>query len=118
MRKFSSGATRNDDSGQPMYAGFLSPLVVQEFGAYMHRHRLQADGQIRSSRNWRKGMTTESYEESLMRHAVDAWLILEGFPTKAREDLAAALCGIMFNASGLLHEFILQRDGLERGRTE
>ena len=117
MRKFSSGATRNEDSGLE-YAGFLSPLVMQEFATYMHRHRLQADGQIRSSRNWRKGMSVESYEESLMRHAVDAWLILEGFPTKAREDLAAALCGIMFNTGGLLHEFILQRDGLERGRIE
>ena len=117
MREFESGATRNDDTEQFEYSGFLSPVVLQEFASYMHKHRVQANGDIRSSRNWRKGIPKEAYEESLLRHVMDTWLHLDGWEVRAREDLISALCGILFNTQGLLHEILVEQ-GLGRGRVE
>jgi len=56
MRTFGGGATRNSDQGKPDYEGFLSPLVIIRYGEYMTRHRVQADGNIRDSDNWQKGI--------------------------------------------------------------
>jgi len=116
VRRFETGATRDSDEGKPEYAGFLSPLVLQRFAAYMHQHRYQPDGTVRSSRNWRKGMALAVYEESLLRHIVDIWLHLEGF-AGAREDLESALCGALFNTQGLLHEILVTKQST-RGRIE
>ena len=118
MRTFAGGATRDTDTTKPEYAGFLSPLTIKRFGAYMHAHRIQSDGSLRSSRNWRKGIPVPVYEESLMRHMVDVWLHLEGFEAEANEPLEEALCGMLFNVGGLLHETILKRLEAQRGRTE
>jgi len=116
VRRFETGATRDSDEGKPEYGGFLSPLVLQRFAAYMHQHRHQPNGTVRSSRNWRKGMALAVYEESLLRHIVDIWLHLEGF-TGAREDLESALCGVLFNTQGALHEILVAKQST-RGRIE
>jgi len=116
VRRFETGATRDSDEGKPEYGGFLSPLVLRRFAAYMHQHRHQPNGTVRSSRNWRKGMALAVYEESLLRHIVDIWLHLEGF-TGAREDLESALCGAFFNLQGLLHEILVTKQST-RGRIE
>ena len=73
MRVFDSGSTRNDDSEKYDYEGFLSPLVLEAFAAYMHQHRKQADGNLRSSDNWQKGMPPDQYMKSLLRHVMAAW---------------------------------------------
>jgi len=56
MREFISGATRDDSEGKNDYEGYLSPLVLRRFGDYMTLHRKQADGKLRDSDNWQKGM--------------------------------------------------------------
>lgn len=104
MRLFETGATRNVDDNQFDYEGFLHPLVLREFAQYMHDHRTQADGTIRDSDNWQKGIPVESYMKSLTRHHIDVWLHHRGYPQEAREGYVAALCAIMFNAMGLLYE--------------
>lgn len=109
MRKFESGATRDDDEGKYEYGGFLSPLVLQAFGAYMHEHRKLADGTTRASGNWKRGMDQRVYFESLLRHVMDVWLHLEGHSSEAREELQGALCGVLFNTSGLLLEVIREK---------
>ena len=109
MREFSTGATRDDDQTKPDYEGFLSPAVLRRFGRYMNEHRLQADGNLRASDNWQKGIPQQEYLKSLLRHVVDLWAALrQDGPTdkspaaiKEREDL---LCAILFNTQGLLHE--------------
>jgi len=117
-RTFTTGATRDGEEGKLEISGFLSPLVVKRFGEYMHGHRKLVDDTLRSSRNWRKGIPKEVYEESLIRHALDVWLHMDGFEGEANEPLEVALCGILFNASGLLHELLLERKELGRGRVE
>ena len=86
------------------YEGFLSPLVIRRFGAYMHQHRTQSDGALRGSDNWQKGIPKQEYFKSLWRHLEDAWLHHRGFGKLARESFEDALCGILFNAQGYLHE--------------
>jgi hypothetical protein len=117
MREFDTGATRDHgDKIEP--AGYFSPLALKAFSEYMLKHQTQADGTKRSSRNWRKGIPQEVYEESLSRHWIDTWLHLDGFGSEARETLKDALCGMLFNVQGLLHELELEEKELNRGRTD
>lgn len=39
MRKFDTGATRNDDSNNLDFEGFLSPLALQAFAEYDPSYR-------------------------------------------------------------------------------
>lgn len=104
IRTFSTGATRDTENGKYEYGGFLSPLALRRYAAYMHQHRIQADGKLRSSSNWKKGIPEAVYLESLLRHVMDLWLHHDGVGEVARESVDDALCGILFNAFGTLHE--------------
>ena len=83
----------------------------------MHKHRLQADGSIRDSRNWQKGLTLQVYMESKWRHFYDVWALHEsGEKTIIREDgeevdIEEALCGEFFNLQGYLHEYLKAKNG-------
>lgn len=102
MRKFSTGATRNEDQSKYDFEGFLSPLVIERFGQYMHKHRKQADGKLRNSDNWQSGIPLDSYMKSGWRHMHDWWMEYRGYGS--REGLEDALCALMFNVMGFLHE--------------
>jgi len=116
MRKFDSGATRNDDGNKLDYYGFLCPEAMKEFADYMNGHRKQADGQIRDSDNWKKGIPVEQYIRSLVRHTIDLWRLSCGFKPKNPDngepcDRKELLCAIIFNAQGLLHETVKGEQG-------
>jgi len=109
MRQFDTGATRNDDSNQLDYEGFLSPLVLIRYAEYMHKNRLQSDGNMRESDNWQKGIPIEQYMKSKFRHFMETWRLhrqeLNGeFPKK--EDIEESLCAELFNTMGMLHELL------------
>lgn len=112
MRKFETGATRDDDSTKLDYEGFLSPLVLARFAEYMHEHRYQADGEVRDSDNWQKGIPLDAYMKSAWRHFMDWWSLhrqrVKGIvmPEKLVED---TLCAMLFNIQGYLHESIKNR---------
>lgn len=109
IRKFDTGATRDTDEGKLDYEGFLSPLVLERYAEYMHKHRFQADGNLRDSDNWQKGMPRKVYLKSLWRHFMDTWKLMRGISVKD-VTLEEALCAILFNAMGLLHELLIKRD--------
>ncbi len=104
MREFETGATRDTAEGKYEYIGFLSPIVLERFAEYMHQNRIQADGNLRSSSNWKKGIPTEAYAQSLGRHFMEWWKAWER--NEVDED---ALCAMIFNIQGLLLE-ILKHD--------
>lgn len=110
IRTFATGATRDKDEHKYDYEGFLSPLVIRRYGEYMHKHRLQPDGKLRDSDNWQKGMTFTAYAKSLWRHFFDVWTIHRGYEardfTGAVVNLEDALCGILFNTMGFMHELL------------
>ena len=113
MQRFESGATRDSSDHKSDYEGFLSPLVIKRFGTYMHKNRVQKDGALRDSDNWQKGITLTAYMKSLWRHFHDMWTIHRGFKAYDFEnklvDMEEALCGIMFNTMGYLHEMLKER---------
>ncbi len=124
VRKFETGATRDTNNGKPDYEGFISPLVVERYGEYMHKHRIQSDGTLRDSDNWQKGIPKNEYVKSLWRHHQDHWMLHRGFiPGSYRKDIESGvssssiqeglLCAIIFNTSGLLHELIKKRRGIQ-----
>lgn len=104
MRKFDSGATRNNDKEELDYEAFISPIALKRYAEYMHSHRTQADGTVRGGDNWQKGIPLDSYAKSMIRHTVDFWLNHRGRGEEAREDTLHALCAIIFNAMGYIHE--------------
>ena len=110
MRTYTSGATRDAEDGKLDYKGFFSPTAMRRFAEYMHTHRRQADGHLRASDNWKKGIPVEDYEKSLLRHTQDWWLAIEANDTAKAIDLA---CAIQFNLQGWLHE---QLKGMEAQR--
>ena len=111
VRKFDSGATRNIDHNKPDYEGFISPLVIKRFGEYMHKHRKQSDGNLRDSDNWQKGIPLDAYMKSGWRHFFDWWMYHRGL--KPNESIEEALCALLFNLQGYLHEYLkLQKYGL------
>jgi len=110
MREFESGSTRDDDSEKLDPEGFLSPIVIQRYSQYLHKHRIQADGKLRDSDNWQKGMGLSVYMKSGYRHFLDWWLDHRGYTS--REGIEDALCGLIFNAMGYLFEILKNQPDL------
>lgn len=117
IRTFDTGATRDSELGKFDYEGFLSPCVLERYAEYMDKHRVQSDGKLRDSDNWQKGIPVTAYTKSLWRHFFDVWKIHRGyqvFDPKGGHaiDQEEALCGLIFNAMGLLHTLTDDREFL------
>lgn len=135
MREFETGATRDTDNGKLDFEGFFSPLALFEVAKYLHRHRVQADGTYRDSDNWQKGMDLNVYAKSEWRHHFAFWAIHRGLivyeerkpdgevethllteetehknPGWKRVTIIDALCGIVFNSLGYLHEYLKNKN--------
>lgn len=131
IREFKTGATRDTDQAKLDYEAFLNPLVLHHFAEYMHKHRFQADGQLRDGDNWQKGMPKWVYMKSAWRHLHDWWAIHRGlivykertakgeythtfiaskckpaYSKWERVTIEDAICGVLFNAMGYLWEMI------------
>lgn len=104
MRAFPTGATRNVDTNRLDYEGFLSPLVLRRFAEYMHKHRRQADGTLRASDNWQRGIPLDAYMKSGWRHFFEWW-----HAHRTGIVVEDALCALLFNAMGYLHEMLKAR---------
>jgi len=105
VRTFETGATRDTDADKPDYEGYLSPLVIQRFGEYMTKHRIQSDGSVRASDNWQKGIPLDMYMKSAWRHFLDWWLGHRALKLTNGE-LEESLCALLFNVQGYLHEHL------------
>ena len=103
MRKFESGAVRDDDINKLDYEGFINPKVLERFAIYMNKHRVCADGSLRKSDDWQQGIPKDVYMKSLFRHFMDLWLIHRGYESRD-ENIEEVLCAIIFNSMGYLFE--------------
>ncbi len=106
MRNFNTGATRDTDENKLDFEGFLSPLVLQRYAEYLNKHRTQADGKLRDSDNWQKGIPLKVYMKSAFRHFFDWWANHRHVETVIKEDVEESLCGLLFNTMGYLHEYL------------
>jgi hypothetical protein len=114
MRQFDTGATRDSDTTKNDYEGFLSPAVLERYGNYMTKHRLQADGKLRDSDNWQKGIPKDVYLKSLWRHFLDIWFLHRGykrFDKQRNEEITIdeAICAMLFNLMGYLYEVLKEK---------
>jgi hypothetical protein len=111
MRNFDTGATRDVDTNKHDPEGFLSPAVLEGFFEYMHRNRFQADGKMRDSDNWQKGIPKDVYMKSAWRHFFDVWKEHRGLETP--QGMKDNLYALLFNIMGYLHEELREDDDEE-----
>jgi hypothetical protein len=107
MREFSTGATRDGDTTKLDYEGFLSPVVLERYAQYLDKHRVQADGKLRDSDNWQKGIPKDVYMKSAFRHFMDMWKLHRTstpLTPVGNEWFEDAMCAVLFNVMGYLHE--------------
>lgn len=106
-RTFKTGANRNADLDKIDYEGFLSPIVLEAFGKYMHKHRHLADGTLRDSDNWQKMFGDDHYTvcmKSLLRHVHDLWMEHRGY--KSRDGVEEAINGALFNLMAYYYKYL------------
>jgi hypothetical protein len=108
MQQFDSGATRSSDVGKLDFEGFFSPIVMERYAQYLNKHQTQADGKMRESDNWQKGMPKNNYIKSAFRHFVDFWKGHRGFKTEL--DMEEAACAVLFNMQGYLFEMLKDKN--------
>ena len=114
MRQFNTGATRDSEEGKYDFEGFLSPIVIEAYAKYMHKHRKQADGNLRDSDNWQKGFGDKHFDvciKSLWRHFVDLWFLHRGYIHKDGKDRHTitkeeALMAMLFNIMAYAYKFL------------
>lgn len=111
IRKFDTGAVRDTAEGKNDYEGYLSPLVIEAFGDYMTKHRVQPDGALRDSDNWQKEFGPNHYKvciSSAWRHFLDLWKEHRGF--KSRDGIDEAICGLLFNIMAYYHKYLKDKN--------
>jgi len=114
MRVFESGATRDNNDGKPDYEGFFSPLVVEAYGDYMNKHRIQSDGKLRDSDNWQNLFGEDHYKvciKSMWRHFLDLLFLHRGYKRFDKKDgheitIQEACCAIKFNVNAYLYKIL------------
>ena len=108
MRKFESGATRDDNEDKLNYIKALCPLVLKRYTEYIGKHRTQADGKLRDWDNWKSGIPIDVYMESKGRHFWTTWALtfMAAWEFGEKEALIESLCAELFNTMGYLHELL------------
>lgn len=115
IRQFKTGATRDLDNEKLDYEAFLSPLALRRYAEYLHKHRIQADGTLRTGDNWQLGIPLDVYMKSLLRHVMEMWMLHRESKRPSWDDskvdrLQDAICAVIFNAFGYLFEDIKEND--------
>ena len=115
VRKFDTGATRDTDAGKLAYSRALSPQALKCFVEYMHECRHLPDGTLRDPDNWKRGIPLEAFMDSGLRHVMDWWHLHNNLPVTDRKTgepitTKTALCAVLFNAMGYLHEILVAEE--------
>ncbi len=94
---FASGAIRDKQEGKEDYVETLSWTALKKYAQYMTGKKVRY-----GAGNFKKGIPIENYEQSLVRH------LQTYFENKYEEGTKEVgdhhLCGVIFNAFGILHE--------------
>jgi len=97
IRKFSTGAIRDNSKNKEEYVETISWTAFRRYSQYM-----SAKAVVYGKGNFKKGIDIDSYEESLLRH-ITKYLINKyegGDLEKDQDHLSAAV----FNLFGIMHE--------------
>lgn len=121
IRRFTTGATRDTAQDKLDFEGFLCPFVLERYAQYMHKNRKMADGSLRDSDNWQKGIPKDVYMKSMTRHFMEVWR--EYRSATCQEVSSETLCALLFNVMGMLHEVLkvegkCRPDGIPRSEID
>jgi len=97
MRKFKTGAVRDDDTDKEKYQETISWRAFKRYAKYM------TGKQSRYGKgNFKKGIPVDAYEDSMMRHVQKYFenKYEDGQMEKEEDHLSA----ILFNVLGIMHE--------------
>jgi len=109
MNTFETGATRSEDIVRDDPDGYLSPLFLDMYFRYMTKHRVQADGQVRESDNWQKGIPLARYMKGMWRHFFHMWQRHRGYEVTdalASDSIEEDISAMFFNLQGYAHEYL------------
>lgn len=97
MKKFTTGAVRDDQEGKVDFVETISFTAHERYARYMTSKKKKY-----GVGNFKKGIPIESYEQSMLRH-IDKYFRnkYEGGSDELEEDHLAA---IRFNCDGIMHE--------------
>lgn len=97
MRKFNTGAVREDEQLKPDFIETVSWTAFRRFGEYMTgKKKRYGEG------NFKKGIPIESYERSLVRHLQK--YLENKYEDGTHEVEEGHLEAIIFNTFGIIHE--------------
>jgi hypothetical protein len=117
MNTFDTGATRSEDTVRDDPEGYLSPAFLELYFKYMTKHRVQADGVVRESDNWQKGIPMARYMKGLWRHFFHMWQRHRGYDVTdplAAEDIEEDIGAMFFNLQGYAHEYLKEKRNATR----
>lgn len=115
MVQMPSGATRSSAEGKLNIMGTFSPAVLTRVAQHMAENR-KASPNDRDEGDWKKGIPTDRYLDSLLRHVLSVWGYFEG-PVANKEALERELCSVIFNAQGMLDN-LLKSEGAGSAKSE
>jgi hypothetical protein len=97
MRKFKTGAVRDDDNGKEKYQETIAWRSLKRYAQYMTGKQSKY-----GKGNFKKGIDIESYEDSMMRHMQKYFENKheDGQVEKGEDHLSA----IVFNVFGIMFE--------------
>jgi hypothetical protein len=117
MNTFETGATRSEDVIRDDPDGYLSPLFLDMYFKYMTKNRVQADGAVRESDNWQKGIPLARYMKGLWRHFLHMWTRHRGWKVNdplAADDIEEDMAAMFFNLQGYAHEYLKDKQDARR----
>lgn len=117
MNTFETGATRSEDVVRDDPDGYLSPLFLDMYFKYMTKHRVQADGAVRDSDNWQKGIPLARYMKGMWRHFFHMWQRHRGYEVTdslAADSIEEDISAMFFNLQGYAHEYLKDKNHARR----
>lgn len=82
QRVFDTGAMRNSGRNKLHFAGCFDPRVLADYAQFIRT----SNADKRADDNWKLGIPVDEALESLLRHVMDLWQILEGSQPERPED--------------------------------
>lgn len=115
--KYEGGGLRSSDE-KPDYEAMLSPLAMEAYAEYMFMNSFLEDGSRRDEDNWQAGVPLARWLKSLFRHCFTLHK-LHRSNLCLKLHVVVAVCAILFNAFGYLHEYLKQHpEALEALKNE
>jgi len=117
MNTFDTGATRSEDTVRDDPDGYMSWPFMQMYFEYMTKNRVQADGAVRESDNWQKGIPKDRYMKGAYRHFMHWWARHRGHTVNdpmAADNIEEDMSALFFNLQGYAHELLKEKKDASR----